>query len=56
MCLKGVKTLSSEFQILGVGLVVQELSSHVPLFSGLGFPGSDPGCGHGTHLAKAMLW
>ena len=31
------------------GLVAQRLSVHVPLLSGPGFVGSDPGCGHGTH-------
>ena len=28
--------------------MVQWLSEHLPLYSGLGFAGLDPGCGHGT--------
>ena len=32
----------------GAGLVAQRLRSPVPLLSGPGFAGSDPGCGHGT--------
>ena len=28
--------------------MAQRLSSHVLLLGGLGFAGSDPGCGHGT--------
>ena len=37
------------------GPVAQRLSSHVALLSGLGFAGSDPGCGHCTAW-QAMLW
>ena len=37
-------------------LVVQWWSAHVPLLSGPGFAGSDPGCRHGTTWQKAMLW
>ena len=32
----------------GAGPVAQRLSVHIPLLSGPGFTGSDPGCGHGT--------
>ena len=32
--------------------VAQRLSSHVPLFGGPGFTGSDSGCGHGTAWKK----
>ena len=32
----------------GAGQAVQQLSAHVPLLSGPGFAGLDPGCGHGT--------
>ena len=39
----------------GAGLVVQQLSSHVPLLGSPGFAGSDPGCGHGAAW-HAMLW
>ena len=39
----------------GAGPVAQRLSSHVPLLSGPGFAGSDPGCGHGTDW-HTMLW
>ena len=39
----------------GAGLVAQWLSVHVPLLGGLGFAGSDAGCGHGTAW-HAMLW
>lgn len=35
--------------------VAQWLSSHILLLRGLGFAGSDPGCGHGTAW-HAMLW
>ena len=41
---------------IGVSQVAQWLSSHVSLLSGLGFAGSDPGCGHGTAWQKAVLW
>ena len=34
-------------KLFGTGPVAQRLSSHVPLLGGLGFTGSDPGCGHG---------
>ena len=37
------------------GPVAQWLSSHVLLLNGLGFTGSDPGCGHGTAW-HTMLW
>ena len=40
---------------IGAGLVVQRLSSHIPLLGGPGFAGSDPGCGHGTAW-HTMLW
>ena len=36
----------------GASPVVQRLSSHVPLLSGPGFAGLDPGCGHGTAWQK----
>ena len=36
------------------GLVVQWLSSHFLILGGLGFTGSNPGCGHGTTW-QAML-
>ena len=36
----------------GAGPVVQRLSSHVLLLGGLGFAGSDPGCGHGAAWQK----
>ena len=36
----------------GAGLVAQRLSSHIPLFGGLGFVGSDAGCRHGTAWQK----
>ena len=39
----------------GAGLVAQQLSSHVLLLSGPGFPSLDPGCGHGTTW-QAMAW
>ena len=35
------------------GPVVQPLGSHVPLFGGQGFAGSDPRCGHGTAWQKS---
>ena len=38
----------------GAGLVTQR-SVHAFRFGGLGFKGSDPGCGHGTAY-QAMLW
>ena len=44
-----------EMTILGASPVAQQLSSHVPLLGDPGFPGSDPGCGHGTAW-HAMLW
>ena len=40
--------------LFGANLVAQRLSAHVLLLSGLGFGGSDPGCGHGTSW-QAML-
>ena len=36
----------------GAGPVAQQLSSHVLLLGGPGFPGLDPGCGHGTTWQK----
>ena len=35
--------------------VAQRLGAHVPLLSGPGFAGSDPGCGHSTTW-HAILW
>ena len=47
---------SDEFyEKIGAGPVVQRLSLHVLLLSGLGFASLDPGCGHGTAW-HAMLW
>ena len=37
---------------MGAGLVVQQLSSHVPLLGALGFAGSDPRRGRGTTWQK----
>ena len=37
---------------VGAGPVAQQLSADVPLLSGPGFAGSDPGYGHGTAWQK----
>ena len=42
-------------KIKGAGPVVQRLSSYILLLGGPGFPGSNPGCGHGTAW-HTMLW
>ena len=39
----------------GAGPVAQWLTAHVPLLGGLGFAGSDPGCGRGTAW-HTILW
>ena len=52
---KAVKPRYLKLSRAGASPVVQRLSSHVLQLSGLGFAGSDPGCGHGTAW-HAMLW
>ena len=48
-------TFYLKYCLPGASPVVQWLSSHIPLLSGPGFTGSDPGCRHGTTW-HAMLW
>ena len=53
----GTVTPKTSFKIVWIeaSLVVQWLGSHLLLFGGPGFAGSDPGCRHGTAW-QAMLW